>query len=220
MSGVPRRDRDASGILSGLYRHRGASLLHRQAEQDSERLVAAMPVPDPFDLDQLVGNLAAASGRQIVLRPIPAHLTGLDGACGLLVRHDTRPVDLILHRAGRSPSHEVELKVHQLVHLWAGDSTGLVGSPDLLRTRGVTPDGALPVARSLKRDAFIELRADHVARLIGRRHERGCAGGADGRASSGAAADPPGRAPRQPPAGRVTPGARSRHRPRSPPSSH
>ncbi|WP_406111934.1 hypothetical protein [Kitasatospora purpeofusca] len=224
-----------------MYRHRGAGLLHLQAEQDGERLVASMPLPDPFDLDRLVGNLAEASGRHIVLRPIPAaHLTGLDGTCGLLVKHDTRPVDLILHREGRSLSHEVELKVHQLVHLWAGDGAGLVGPSDVLRARGMAPVGGIPAtARSLKRDAFIELRADHAARLISRRRERGPASGADRReppgtdrraaagtgtdhrASSGAgpAAEPPGRESRQPAAERLTPGVRSPLRPRSPPSS-
>ncbi|MFF7589364.1 hypothetical protein ACFZCK_17940 [Kitasatospora purpeofusca] len=232
-----------------MYRHRGAGLLHLQAEQDGERLVASMPLPDPFDLDRLVGNLAEASGRHIVLRPIPAaHLTGLDGTCGLLVKHDTRPVDLILHREGRSLSHEVELKVHQLVHLWAGDGTGLVGPPDVLRARGMAPVGGIPAtARSLKRDAFIELRADHAARLISRRREPGpgsgahhrsrpgaehrvppgtdrrAAAGTDHRASSGAgagaAAEPPGRESRQAAAERLTPGARSRSLPRSPPWS-
>ncbi|MFD4905566.1 hypothetical protein [Kitasatospora purpeofusca] len=221
-----------------MYRHRGAGLLHLQAEQDGERLVASMPLPDPFDLDRLVGNLAEASGRHIVLRPIPAaHLTGLDGTCGLLVKHDTRPVDLILHREGRSLSHEVELKVHQLVHLWAGDGAGLVGPPDVLRARGMAPVGGIPAtARSLKRDAFIELRADHAARLISRRRERGPAPGADHRASPGAdrraagadhrassgagpAAEPAGRESRQPAAERLTPGARPRALPRSPPSS-
>ncbi|MEV0188059.1 hypothetical protein AB0I39_05925 [Kitasatospora purpeofusca] len=232
-----------------MYRHRGAGLLHLQAEQDGERLVASMPLPDPFDLDRLVGNLAEASGRHIVLRPIPAaHLTGLDGTCGLLVKHDTRPVDLILHREGRSLSHEVELKVHQLVHLWAGDGAGLVGPPDVLRARGMAPVGGIPAtARSLKRDAFIELRADHAARLISRRREHGpapaadhrpppgaghraphgtdrrAAAGADHRESSGAgagaAAEPSGRESRQAAAERLTPGARSRPLPRSPPSS-
>ncbi|MDY0812446.1 hypothetical protein [Kitasatospora purpeofusca] len=257
MSGAPRRGHDAPGILSGIYRHRGAGLLHLQAEQDGERLVASMPLPDPFDLDRLVGNLAEASGRHIVLRPIPAaQLTGLGGTCGLLVKHDTRPVDLILHREGRSASHEVELKVHQLVHLWAGDGAGLVGPADVLRARGMAPVGGIPAtARSLKRDAFIELRADHAARLISRRREPGpapgaarrasssgtdrrasssgadrraaagadrraaSAAGADRRAPSGAGAEPPGREPRRPAAERLTPGAPSRPRPRSPPSS-
>ncbi|SDT40756.1 hypothetical protein SAMN05216371_2187 [Streptomyces sp. TLI_053] len=228
-----------------MYRHRGAGLLHLQAEQDGERLVASMPLPDPFDLDRLVGNLAEASGRHIVLRPIPAsQLTGLDGTCGLLVKHDTRPVDLILHREGRSLSHEVELKVHQLVHLWAGDGAGLVGPPDVLRARGMAPVGGIPAtARSLKRDAFIELRADHAARLISRRREHGAASGAEHRAppgadrrpaagtdrlassgadrrtASGAGAEPLGREARQPAAERLTPGVRSRPVPRSPPSS-
>ncbi|WP_432072093.1 hypothetical protein [Streptomyces wuyuanensis] len=131
--------------------------------------MASMPLPDPFDFDRLVGNIAEASGRQIVMKPIPDHLTGLDGVCGLLIKHDTHPVDLILHPKGRSPSDELELKVHQLVHLWAGDNTGIVGSPDILRARAVAPEGGLSTAGPSDHDALIELRADNVARLIGQR---------------------------------------------------
>ncbi|MCY0935193.1 hypothetical protein [Streptomyces sp. H34-S4] len=136
-----------------------------------------MPLPDPFDFDQLVGNIAEAGGRQIVMKPIPDHLTGLDGMCGFLIKHDTHPVDLILHPKGCSPSHELELKVHQLVHLWAGDNTGIVGgSPDAFRAREVTQDGG-PEAGPPDHDVLIELRADNVARLIGRRSTHGAVGG-------------------------------------------
>ncbi|MFD3680497.1 hypothetical protein [Streptomyces sp. NPDC058613] len=136
-----------------------------------------MPLPDPFDFDQLVGNIAEASGRQIVMKPIPDHLTGLDDVCGLLIKHDTRPVDLILHPKGSSPPHELALKVHQLAHLWAGDNTNIVRSPGILRPRAVTPDGGLPKPRPADHDALIELRADNVARLIGQRSTHRRAGG-------------------------------------------
>ncbi|MFG3410049.1 hypothetical protein [Streptomyces sp. NPDC048142] len=136
-----------------------------------------MPLPDPFDFDQLVGNIAEAGGRQIVMKPIPDHLTGLDGMCGLLIKHDTHPVDLILHPRGYSPSHELALKVHQLVHLWAGDNTGIVTSPDILRTRSVTPGGRLSTTGPTDHDALIELRADNVARLIGQRSAHRAVGG-------------------------------------------
>ncbi|MGW6982608.1 hypothetical protein ACWGE1_24765 [Streptomyces sp. NPDC054932] len=135
-----------------------------------------MPLPDPFDFDQLVGNIAEASGRQIVMKPIPDHLTGLDGVCGLLVKHDTRPVDLILHHKGCSPPHELALKMHQLVHLWAGDNTRTVRSPDTLPAPGAMPGGGLSTTGLPDHDALIELRADTVARLIGQRGTRRAAG--------------------------------------------
>ncbi|MGW0363367.1 hypothetical protein [Streptomyces sp. NPDC002990] len=126
-----------------------------------------MPLPDPFDFDQLVRNIAEVRGRRIVIKPLPEHLTGIDGMCGLLVRHDTHPVDLILHLKGRSPSHELELKVHQLVHLWAGDNTGIVRPPDILREGSVIPpDGRLSATGTPEHDALIELRADYAVRLI------------------------------------------------------
>ncbi|MCP3819275.1 hypothetical protein NLX86_14540 [Streptomyces sp. A3M-1-3] len=136
-----------------------------------------MPLPDPFDFDQLVGNIAEASGRRIVIKPIPDHLTGIDGMCGLLIKHDTHPVDLILHPKGCSPSHELELKVHQLVHLWAGDNTGIVRSPDILRAGAVTPDGGPSTTGPQDHDALIELRADNVVRLIGQRSTHRAVGG-------------------------------------------
>ncbi|WP_371618367.1 hypothetical protein [Streptomyces sp. NBC_00454] len=169
MNRIPRRE---SGILSGFSRHLRASRLHFQAERESERLIASMPLPDPFDFDQLVGNMAEASGRQIVMKPIPDHLTGLEGVCGLLIKHDTHPVDLILHPKGRSPPHELTLKVHQLVHFWAGDNTRLVQSPDMARSRAMPPDAGLSTIRPPDHDALIELRAVHVARLIAQRSTR------------------------------------------------
>ncbi|MEU5219816.1 hypothetical protein AB0G79_27010 [Streptomyces sp. NPDC020807] len=128
-----------------------------------------MPLPDPFDFDRLVGNMAEASGRRIVIQPIPEHLTGLDGACGLLVRHDTHPVDLILHPEGCSPSHELELKVHQLVHLWAGDHTGVVRPATLPGPPATAPAAGLGTPGPLERDVLVELRADKAARYISRR---------------------------------------------------
>ncbi|MFJ6781622.1 hypothetical protein [Streptomyces yangpuensis] len=172
-----RRPDPETGYLAGFYRELRSSRLNLQAEQDSERLIATMPLPDPFDFDQLVGNIAKASGRRIVMKPIPDHLTGLDGTCGLFIPHDTHPVDLILHPKGRSPSDELNLKVHQLVHLWAGDHTGIVRSPGILRAHAGGPDKGLPTAGPSDHDALIELRADTAARLIAQRKPRRPAGG-------------------------------------------
>lgn len=221
MTRIPRRNDPESGFLSRLYRHLHADRLHVQAKRESERLIASMPLPDPFDFDQLVGNIAEARGRQIVMKPLPDHLTGLDGLCGLLVKHDTHPVDLILHPKGCSPRHELTLQVHQLVHLWAGDNTGMVGSPDILRTHAGTPDSGLSTTGPPDHDALIELRADNAARLIGQMSRHRPAGG--GRPPRDVphrgGAPPPGRESRQPQAGPITPSARSRHRPRSSASS-
>lgn len=164
-----RRHTQETGSVTGFYRDLRMSRLHFHTEQESERLIASMPLPDPFDLDRLIGNMSEVRGRRIVMKPIPDHLTGLDGVCGLLVTHDTHPVDLLLHPKGRSPSDELELKVHQLAHLWAGDNTGVVRSPDAPRARTAALDDGIPTTWPQDRDALIELRADHVARLIGQR---------------------------------------------------
>ncbi|MFD9975523.1 hypothetical protein ACFWZR_14720 [Streptomyces sp. NPDC059017] len=179
-----------------------------------------MPVPDPFDFDRLVGNIAEVKGRQIVMKPIPDHLTGLDDVCGLLIKHHTYPLDLLLHPKGRSPSDELELKVHQLVHLWAGDNTGIVRSPGILRAGTVEPDTVLPATGPSEHDALIELRADNVARLIGQRStHQSVGGGHPPRAVPPVAKPPPGRESRQPPAQPAMPSACPHHRPVSPPSS-
>lgn len=141
--------------------------------RETERLVASMPIPRPFDLDQFIANIEQARGRRIVLKPMPAHLANLTGFCGLWIRHDIRPFDLILHLKGGSPSHELQIQVHELVHLWAEDATGVVGTDEVLRD--LTPArvehlvAAGQAAGRRRYDTAIEKRTEDAASLISQR---------------------------------------------------
>ncbi|MFD4529093.1 hypothetical protein ACFWP7_35285 [Streptomyces sp. NPDC058470] len=101
---------------------------------------------------------------------MPVHLASLTGFCGLWIKHDVRPLDLILHLEGGSPSHERQIKVHELVHLWAEDSTGVIGTDEVLRD--LTParvEQLVAAGQSAGRrryDTAIEQRTEDAATLI------------------------------------------------------
>ncbi|MGW7822396.1 hypothetical protein ACWGLF_30780 [Streptomyces puniciscabiei] len=131
-----------------------------------------MPLPEPFDLDQLVRNMEEARGRRIVMKPLPDRIAGVTGICGLYVRHDTRPLDLIFHVSSGSPWHERQIKLHELVHLWAEDSTGVVGTDELLtgftaeRAEQLVAEGRASARR--RYETWVEQRAEDAAALINR----------------------------------------------------
>ncbi|MFJ8795961.1 hypothetical protein [Streptomyces sp. NPDC102462] len=155
-----------NGALDQLRARRRRRLLRHE----TERLVASMPIPRPFDFDRFVANIEQARGRRIVLKPMPAHLANLTGFCGLWIKHDVRPLDLILHLEGGSPAHERQIKVHELVHLWAEDATGVIGTDEVLRD--LTPArveqlvAAGQAAGRRRYDTSIEQRTEDAATLI------------------------------------------------------
>ncbi|MEU8961042.1 hypothetical protein AB0C89_04960 [Streptomyces sp. NPDC048491] len=160
-------------LISGALRHLQTQRKRRLLRHETERLVASMPIPQPFDLDRFVANIEQARGRRIVLKPMPVHLANLTGFCGLWIKHDTRPLDLILHLKGGSPSHERQIQVHELVHLWAEDATGVIGTDDALRD--LTPVrveqlvAAGQAAGRRRYDTAIEKRTEDAAALISQR---------------------------------------------------
>ncbi|MER6383427.1 hypothetical protein [Streptomyces sp. NPDC001250] len=131
-----------------------------------------MPLPEPFDLDQLVRNMEQARGRRIVMKPLPDRIVGVTGICGLYVRHDTRPLDLIFYVNSGSPWHERQVKLHELVHLWAEDSTGVIGTDELLtnfspeRAEQLVAEGRAAARR--RYETRVEQRAEDAAALINR----------------------------------------------------
>ncbi|WP_258308466.1 hypothetical protein [Streptomyces sp. NWU339] len=155
-----------NGPLDQLRARRRRRLLRHE----TERLVASMPIPRPFDFDRFVENIEQARRRRIVLKPMPAHLANLTGFCGLWIKHDLRPLDLILHLEGVSPSHERQIKMHELVHLWAEDATGVIGTDEVLRD--LTPArveqlvAAGQAAGRHRYDTAIEQRTEDAATLI------------------------------------------------------
>lgn len=168
----PRRH-PGSGIINGALDQLRARHRRRLLRHETERLVASMPIPQPFDLDRFVANIEQARGRRIFLKPMPVHLANLTGFCGLWIKHDVRPLDLILHLSGGSPSHERQIKVHELVHLWAEDSTGVIGTDEVLRdltparVEQLVADGQAAGRR--RYETAIEQRTEDAAALISQR---------------------------------------------------
>lgn len=165
-----RRRHPGSGVINGALDQLRSRRRQRLLRHETERLVASMPIPRPFDFGRFVANIEQARGRRVVLKPMPVSLANLTGFCGLWIKHDVRPLDLILHLEGGSPSHERQIKVHELVHLWAEDSTGVIGTDEVLRD--LTPArveqlvAAGQAAGRRRYDTAIEQRTEDAATLI------------------------------------------------------
>ncbi|MEV7887467.1 hypothetical protein ACWD3I_25780 [Streptomyces sp. NPDC002817] len=131
-----------------------------------------MPLPDPFDVKQLIANIENVRGRRIVIKMLPDHIACATGICGLWVRHDSRPVDLLLHMRGGSPWHERQIWLHELVHLWADDATGVVGTDALLsdfspeRIEELVASGQVAARR--RYETGIEKRTEDAAAMLNR----------------------------------------------------
>lgn len=78
----------------------------RALRRESEDLVRSMPIPAPFDLEEIVTNIETERGRHSASKALPDHIAPATGICGLWIRHDRHPLDLALHARGGSPWHE------------------------------------------------------------------------------------------------------------------
>ncbi|MFD9038793.1 hypothetical protein [Streptomyces bottropensis] len=144
----------------------------RALRRESEDLVRSMPIPDPFDLEELIANIEAERSRRIVIKALPDYLASATGICGLWVRHDTRPLDLLLHVRGGSPWHERQIWLHELVHLWAEDATGVTGTDELLsdfspeRVEKLVASGQVSARR--RYETGVEKRTEDAAAMLNR----------------------------------------------------
>ncbi|MEW1657769.1 MULTISPECIES: hypothetical protein [unclassified Streptomyces] len=150
----------------------GTAIDHRAVRKEARRIVGEMPVPRPFDLDALVANIAAVRGRDIRLVPLPDRLLGSTGLCGLWLKHETLPLDLILHVESTTRFHREKIILHELGHLWCDDADGVttqvmdevVGDPSAELVGQLIGRGqAAPRRRFGTR---VEARAETVADLI------------------------------------------------------
>ncbi|MBV9024479.1 MAG: hypothetical protein JO362_11970 [Streptomycetaceae bacterium] len=141
-------------------------------QREIEDIVASMPIPHPFDLDVLIANIAEARGRRIVLMPIPDQLLGASGVCGLWIKHQTEPVDLILHMESTSVYHRQRIILHELVHLWRDDADGVTDSEmddllaDLPAAMVERLIGRGKVAARRRYETHKEIRTESAAALI------------------------------------------------------
>jgi hypothetical protein len=87
--------------------------------QRCRRLVAALSLPEPFDIADFVQALAACRGRPIELVPV----TGRPNLpCGLLLT--TADADYILYAADTTPLHQQHILLHEAAHLLCGHQDG------------------------------------------------------------------------------------------------
>jgi hypothetical protein len=85
-----------------------------------EDVVAALDVPDPFDLDELIRRVAARRGRPIQLMPFD---TAPGDPVGIWIA--TRTKDYICYEAATSKLHREHIILHELGHVLCGHkSTG------------------------------------------------------------------------------------------------
>lgn len=93
--------------------------------REARRIVAQMPLPRPFDLDVFITNIEGIRGRRIHLLGLPDHLLGGTGLCGLWIKHNQLPIDLIFHVSSTTGYHRERIILHELAHLWCGDADGI-----------------------------------------------------------------------------------------------
>lgn len=137
----------------------------RKLWQRCRRLVAALSLPDPFDIADFVDSLAACRGRPIELVPV----TGRPNLpCGLLLT--TADADYILYAADTSPLHQQHILLHEAAHLLCGHQDDSAGATLDAAARTLMP-GLSPalVERVLGRTIYTEPQereAEIVASLI------------------------------------------------------
>lgn len=114
-----RRTADDATPCASIRRRR------RALRSETRSIIESMPIPTPFDLDTFIKNIEQARGRRIHLMPIPDSLIGLIGVCGLWIKHQTMPMDIIFHAGRTDTFHGRQIILHELVHLWVDDADGV-----------------------------------------------------------------------------------------------
>ncbi|MFJ7324365.1 hypothetical protein ACIQVO_38825 [Streptomyces sp. NPDC101062] len=131
-----------------------------------------MPIPKPFELNAFIANVATARGRTITLVPIPDRLLAGTSVCGLWLKHDTLPQDLILHLGSTTRFHREKIILHELGHLWCDDAVGVTSEEIDQFTRHFPADlvrQTIEHGRAAGRHRYgtrTEARAETVADLI------------------------------------------------------
>jgi hypothetical protein len=73
-----------------------------------------LPIPTPFDIEELARAIGTRRGRPILLRPM-RHVPRLAGLC-----FPSGQRDVIVYTSGTTPLHQEHIILHELCHLWFG----------------------------------------------------------------------------------------------------
>ena len=137
-----------------------------QSRLECGELVAALDLPDPFDLAEFCSRFGRQIERDIVLM---SHSMAIGGLCGTWMR--TAKADYVFYEEDTSQLHQQHIVFHELGHILRRHIPGQELSSDLART--LAPGiKASDVFRVLGRDSYTdddEFEAELIATLILRR---------------------------------------------------
>lgn len=138
----------------------------QQSRSECAALVAALWLPDPFDLPEFCSWFGRRQGREIVLL---SHEMAVGGLCGTWMR--TAKADYVFYEASTSKLHQTHIVLHELAHILRRHVPGSELSKDLVRS--IAPGIKVSdVFRVLGRDSYNdddEFEAELIATLILRR---------------------------------------------------
>ena len=134
------------------------------ARRQCEALVAALELPDPFDLAEMCAEIGRRRGKPIVLMATPMALGG--GLCGLWM--GTAKADYVFYEQDTSPLHQQHIVFHELGHILRRHTPARVLGADIARVLAPTVE---PVEgqRVLGRDTYSdedEYEAELIATLL------------------------------------------------------
>ncbi|WP_228837423.1 hypothetical protein [Nocardia amamiensis] len=121
--------------------------------REIQQVLELLPIPDPWDRNQFVENVAELRGRPITVLPLRI-LGSIESPCGLwLVRkHD----DVIIHEDATSEYHVDQIVCHEIGHMVLGHDRTYQGGVDT------------PEADQLFRLAFPDIDPSTVQAVLGR----------------------------------------------------
>jgi len=130
-----------------------------QARQQCEELIAALEMPEPFDLQSLCERIGQASGRAIVLMPTPMIFGNL---CGLWLA--TAQANYVFYEQRTTPLHQLHIVFHELGHILRGHPASRTLGAYIIRALTAAIELG-QVQRALGRDTYND-EAEYEAELI------------------------------------------------------
>jgi hypothetical protein len=134
-----------------------------QSRRECHAVVAALDLPDPFDLAEFCTRLGRQIGRDIVLM---SHSMVIGGLCGTWMR--TAKADYVFYEEDTSQLHQQHIIFHEVGHILRSHVPGKELSKDVARTIAAGLKVS-DVFRVLGRDSYTdddEFEAELIATLV------------------------------------------------------